>query len=98
MRDLRSWKQERAASEPHVEEQQQPTQEEELAAVVLKQEEPGSNGEESEIYVYESRYDTCGEEVILRAGTKSKIKPPKPKSHRACLVLTREYDLRGKGA
>lgn len=96
MRNLRSRKQERAAPEPHVEEQKQPTQEEELAAVVLKEEEPGSDGEECEIHVYESKFDTRGEQVILRAGTKSEIKPPKPKSHRACLVLTREYDHRGK--
>ena len=93
MRDLQ---QERATPEPQDEEQKQPTQEDELAAVVLKEEEPGSDGEECEIHVYESKYDTRGENVILRAGTKSEIKPPKPKSHRACLVLTGQYDLRGK--
>ncbi len=96
MRNLRSRKQERAAPESQDEEENQPTQEEELAAVVLKEEEPGSDGEECEIHVYESKFDTRGEQVILRAGTKSEIKPPKPKSHRACLVLTREYDHRGK--
>ncbi|KAI4212582.1 MAG: hypothetical protein LQ349_009343 [Xanthoria aureola] len=92
---MRHLQQERATPESQDEEENQPTQEEELAAVVLKEEEPGSDGEECEIHVYESKYDTRGEQVILRAGTKSEIKPPKPKSHRACLVLTREYDRRG---
>lgn len=93
---MRYLPQERATPKSQDEEENQPTQEEELAAVVLKEEEPGSDGEECEIHVYESKYDTRGEEVILRAGTKSEIKPPKPRSHRACLVLTREYDRRGK--
>lgn len=91
MRNLPLREQERAAQEPQDEEQKQPTQEEQLAAVLVKEEEPGSDGEECEIHVYESKYDTRGEAVILRAGTKSEIKPPKPKSHRACLVLTRQY-------
>lgn len=93
---MRYLQQERATPESQDEEEKQPTQEEELAAVVLKEEEPGSDGEECEMHVYESKYDTRGEQVILRAGTKSEINPPKPKSHRACLVLTREYDRRAK--
>ncbi|KAL8758795.1 MAG: hypothetical protein Q9199_001206 [Rusavskia elegans] len=92
MRNLPLREQERAAQEPQEEEQQQPIQEEQLDAVLVKEEEPGSDGEECEIHVYESKYDTRGEEVTLRAGTKSEIKPPKPKSHRACLVLTRQYN------
>ncbi|KAI4253040.1 MAG: hypothetical protein L6R42_007723, partial [Xanthoria sp. 1 TBL-2021] len=85
MRNLPFRKQDRAAQEPQDEEQKQPTQEEQLAAVLVKEEESGSDGEECEIHVYESKFDTRGEAVTLRAGTKSEIKPPKPKSHRACL-------------
>ncbi|KAL8910025.1 MAG: hypothetical protein Q9171_004651 [Xanthocarpia ochracea] len=85
----------RAAQEPQDEEPKQPNQEEQLAAVV-KEEELGSDGEECEIHVYETKYDTRGEEVTLRAGTKSEIKPFKPKSHRACLVLTRQYSRRAE--
>lgn len=96
MRNLPLREQERAAQEPQEEEQKQPIQEEQLAAVLVKEEEPGSDGEECEIHVYESKYDTRGEEVTLRAGTKSEIKPPKPKSHRACLVLTRQYNRRAE--
>ncbi|PMD25577.1 P-loop containing nucleoside triphosphate hydrolase protein, partial [Hyaloscypha hepaticicola] len=44
-----------------------------------------------ELHVYEKRFDTRGEKVLLRAGTKSELAPPKEKSHRACLVLTRHY-------
>jgi hypothetical protein len=72
------------------EEEKEPTQEEQLAAVVLE-EEDGSDGEECELHVYEQRFDTRGEKVVLRAGTKSEFAPPKEKSHRACLVLTRHY-------
>ncbi|KAL8719666.1 MAG: hypothetical protein Q9181_008036 [Wetmoreana brouardii] len=77
-------------------EEKQPTQEEQFDSVVVKEEEIGSDGEECELHVYESKYDTRGEQVILRAGTKSEIKPPKRKSHRACLVLNRQYDRQGK--
>ncbi|KAL8713834.1 MAG: hypothetical protein Q9225_006684 [Loekoesia sp. 1 TL-2023] len=85
-----------ALTESLDEEEKQPTQEEQLASVVVKEEEIGSDGEECELHVYERKYDTRGEEVVLRAGTKSEIKPPKPKSHRACLVLNRQYNRRGK--
>ncbi|KAL8653580.1 MAG: hypothetical protein Q9226_003795 [Calogaya cf. arnoldii] len=83
--------QERAAQQPPDEEEKEPTQEQQLAAIVAEEEELGSDGEECEIHVYESKYDTRGEEVTLRAGTKSEIKSPKSRSHRACLVLTRQY-------
>ena len=69
----------------------EPTQEEQFAAIVVKEEEYGSDGEDCELHVYETKYDGRGEEITLRAGTKSEIKPPKPKSHRACLVLARRY-------
>jgi hypothetical protein len=75
-----------------LEEEKQPTQEEQLASVILD-EEAGSDGEECELHVYEQRFDTRGERVVLRAGTKSELLPPKRKSHRACLVLTRHYSL-----
>ncbi|KAL8960229.1 MAG: hypothetical protein Q9193_003026 [Seirophora villosa] len=79
------------AQGPSYAENQQSTQEEQLAAVLVEEEDLGSDGEECELHVYESKFDTRGEEVTLRAGTKSIQKPPKPQSHRACLVLTRQY-------
>ena len=76
------------------EEERQAAQEEQLTLVV--QEEPfDSDGEECELHVYESRRDTRGEEVYLRAGTKSEYVPPKRRSHRACLVLIRYYSSPG---
>lgn len=48
-------------------------------------------GEDCELHIYESRYDTRGEEILLRVGTKSKINVEKNRSRRACLVLTRHY-------
>ena len=72
------------------------TREEQLASVVVPEEEPNSDGEKCELHVYERRYDTRGEEVVLRAGTRSHFVPPKPKSHRACLILTRKYDHDGR--
>ncbi|KAJ8131685.1 hypothetical protein O1611_g1941 [Lasiodiplodia mahajangana] len=53
---------------------------------------PDSDGEDCEIHYYEERYDTRGERVCLRVGTKSAIEFEKRKSHRACLVRTRTYD------
>ncbi|KAL8839143.1 MAG: hypothetical protein Q9176_004646 [Flavoplaca citrina] len=91
-------KQEQAVQEEPTQEQavqEGPTQEQQLAAIVVEEAELGSDGEECEIHVYENKYDTRGEKVTLRAGTKSEIKPPKSKSHRACLVLTRQYRRRG---
>ncbi|KAM0797092.1 P-loop containing nucleoside triphosphate hydrolase protein [Usnea florida] len=76
------------------EEEVQQTREEQLASVI-QDEEIHSDGEDCELHVYERRYDTRGEEVFLRAGTKSKIMPPKRKSHRACLVLNRHFDREG---
>ena len=70
------------------------SREESLASVI--QEEVYSDGEDSELHVYETRLDTRGEEVCLRAGTKTKFTPPKRKSHRACLVLNRYFDQDGK--
>lgn len=79
------------------EEEKQPSQEEQLASVI-PDEEPGSDGEECELHVYEERFDTRGEKVVLRAGTRSELRPPKrkSKSHRACLVLTRHYSFSDK--
>jgi Domain of unknown function (DUF7025) len=82
-------------SEEGEKEEKKQTLEEQLASVVLD-EEAGSDGEDCELHVYEERLDTRGETVVLRAGTKSEITPPKNKSHRACLVLTRHYDSERK--
>lgn len=71
-----------------------PTLEEQLATIIpvlSDQESDDSDGEECELQIYENRVDTCGEAILLRAGTKSTVNPPKPKSHKACLVLTRHY-------
>lgn len=57
--------------------------------------EPTSDGEDCELHFYESRLDTRGEATVLRAGTRSTITPPKTRSHRACLLLTRYYDFDG---
>ena len=81
--------------QPSDEESKQQTREEQLA-LVIQEEEVDSEGEDCELHVYERRYDTRGEEVFLRAGTKSNFTPPKGKSHRACLVLNRHFDRRGK--
>lgn len=72
----------------------QQSREEQLASVI--QEEVHSDGEDSELHVYERRFDTRGEEVFLRAGTKTKFTPPKRKSHRACLVLNRYFEQDGQ--
>lgn len=72
----------------------QQTREEQLASVI-QEEEVHSDGEDCELHVYERRFDTRGEEIVLRAGTKSSFMPPKRKSHRACLVLNRHFDRRG---
>ncbi|KAL8828845.1 MAG: hypothetical protein Q9170_006423 [Blastenia crenularia] len=74
----------------------EPTLEQQLAFVVVKEEELASDGEDCELHVYETKYDTRGEEVILRGGTRSEIKPPKRRSHRACLVLNRQYSRQAK--
>jgi hypothetical protein len=71
-------------------EEKEPTQEEQLACLT-QIDDPGSDGEDCELHIYENRTDTRDEEVVLRVGTKSKVNPPKRKSHRACLVLTRYY-------
>lgn len=55
------------------------------------------DGEDCELHIYESRYDTRGEEVLLRVGTKSKISLEKNRSPRAGLVLTRHYFRFRKG-
>ena len=77
-------------------EEKKPTQEEQLASVVAKEEDYGSDGEDCELHVYEKKFDTRGEQTTLKAGTKVDIPPPKPKSHRACLVLNRHYGYRGQ--
>lgn len=77
-------------------EEKQPTQEEQLASVVAKEEDYGSDGEDCELHVYEKKFDTRGEQTTLRAGTKVDIPLPKPKSHRACLVLNRHYGYNGE--
>ncbi|KAI1130525.1 P-loop containing nucleoside triphosphate hydrolase protein [Nemania abortiva] len=66
-----------------------PTLEEQLQNV---DDPTASDGEDCEIHYYEERFDTQGERVCLRVGTKSAIEFEKPKSHRACLVRTRVYD------
>ena len=76
------------------EEARKPTYEEQLALVV-EHESSESEGEDCELHVYERRRDTRGEEVYLRAGIKSEFAPPKRRSHRACLILTRYYDPLG---
>ena len=78
-----------------VEEPIQLTREEQLALIDV-QEEPRSDGEDCELHVYERRYDTRGEEIYLRACTKSKFAAPKRRSNRACLVLKRFYTRTGK--
>ena len=77
------------------EEEFQQTREEQLASVI-QEEEILSDGEDCELHVYERRFDTRGEEVHLRAGTKIKFIPPKRKSHRASLVLNRYFDREGE--
>jgi hypothetical protein len=72
----------------------QQTREEQLASVI-QEEEVHSDGEDCELHVYERRFDTRGEEIFLRAGTKSSFMPPKRKSHRACLVMNRHFNRRG---
>ena len=59
--------------------------------VTQEEEEPDHDGEECELHIYESRRDTRGERVNLRAGTKSKLKSDERRSRQACLVLTRSY-------
>lgn len=73
----------------------QQTREEQLASII-QEEEVHSDGEDCELHVYERRFDTRGDEVFLRAGTKSSFMPPKRKSHRACLVLNRHFDREGQ--
>jgi hypothetical protein len=75
-----------------VDEEKKPTQEEQLAYLTqIDDPDPGSDGEDCELHIYEDRTDTRDEKVVLRVGTKSKVNVPKRKSHRACLVLTRHY-------
>ena len=66
------------------------TQEEQLS-YVLPNEEHGSDGEDCELHVYERRRDIRGEERYLRAGTNFEFEPPKRRSHKACLLLTRYF-------
>ena len=54
--------------------------------------EADSDGEDCGLQLSKLRLGTCGEEVLLRVGAQSKINVPTRKSHRAGLVLTREYD------
>lgn len=63
---------------------------------VVEDEEFDSSGEECELPIYETRLNTRGEEVCLRAGTKAGFEPPKKRSHRACMVLNRYYDSDGE--
>jgi len=75
-----------------------PTQDEILSSLTqIEEAESNSDGEDCELHIYETRYDTRGQEVVLRAGTKSRFKEeaPKRKSHRACLVLNRYYHFPG---
>lgn len=50
-----------------------------------------SEGEECELHVYENRYDNRGEQVSLRVGTKSDFGIVKDRSHKAGLVVVRQY-------
>ncbi|KFA52562.1 hypothetical protein S40293_07636 [Stachybotrys chartarum IBT 40293] len=52
-------------------------------------EEFNSFGRDCELHIYERRYDTRGEAVMLRIGATSKVRLPQNKSHRAALVLKR---------
>jgi hypothetical protein len=63
---------------------------EQLAAVVP--EEWDSEGEDCELHVYEARADTRGEMVYLRVGKTFEFELERDKSHRASLVLIRNYD------
>lgn len=44
------------------------------------------------MHVYEERYDSRGEKIRLRVGVTSDFEIPREKSHRAALVLCRDYD------
>lgn len=68
----------------------------EQLAFVAEDEAFDSNGEECELDVYETRLNTRGEFVCLRAGTEVDFKPLKRRSHRACLVLDRNYNTNGE--
>ncbi|KAK1691096.1 hypothetical protein BDP55DRAFT_724650 [Colletotrichum godetiae] len=46
---------------------------------------------DTELHVYDSRYDTRDEEILLRVGIKQKFENPKEPSHGAPLVLTSFY-------
>jgi hypothetical protein len=78
------------------EDEEKPQTKEEQLASIVRNEEADSDGEDCELHVYEKSFDTRGERVVLRVGTKSELRPPKSKSHRACLVLTRHYEYMGR--
>ncbi|KAF4990646.1 hypothetical protein FDECE_14311 [Fusarium decemcellulare] len=65
-----------------------------LAALEVANEEKekdDSEGEDCELHAYELRHDNRGEDVTLRVGTTCEYEPPEDKSHRAALVLIRDY-------
>ncbi|KAK6860718.1 hypothetical protein PG995_004354 [Apiospora arundinis] len=64
-----------------------------LSELIKSEEEYGSDGEDCELHIYESRVDTRGERVILRAGTKRDLSTAtKKRSSQAALVVTRFYN------
>ncbi|KAJ0122497.1 hypothetical protein J7T55_003010 [Diaporthe amygdali] len=60
-------------------------------------EDEDEDGEDCEFHIYESKYDTRGEQILLRVGAKSQFNVEKNRSHRACLVLTRYYFRQSRG-
>lgn len=68
----------------------------EQLAFVAEEAEFDSGGEDCELHVYETRLNTRGEFVCLRAGTKVDFEPYKRRSYRACLLLNRYYTPDGE--
>ncbi|KAI1323681.1 P-loop containing nucleoside triphosphate hydrolase protein [Xylariaceae sp. FL0255] len=57
----------------------------------LESEESEIEGEECVLHVYDNRFDTRGDHVLLRAGTNLKISIPIPDSRNAGFVVIRHY-------
>lgn len=49
-------------------------------------------GQKCELKTYEARYNSEGVRVILHAGVRDHVKPPRSRHHDSALVLTRFYD------
>lgn len=65
-------------------------------AEVLLEKLADSEGEDCEVQVYEERHNSRGERVRLRVGTRTDFDFPKEDSHRAALVLYRQFDSHQK--